>query len=99
MAAEGSGHVVIGPVGAVSINLQQDMGMLDLIGRRLPGLGQVDEFLSFVVCESHDVFFVHADSSIPHEAVSQRYRHKSTTAKDKDDQVLALFRLGSIELF
>jgi hypothetical protein len=64
------------------------MGMLDLIGRRLPGLGQVDEFLSFVVCESHDVFFVHADSSLPRDEISQRYRHKSTTAKDKYDRVL-----------
>jgi hypothetical protein len=31
--------------------------MLDLRGGGLPGLGQSDACLSFVVCESHSVFF------------------------------------------
>jgi hypothetical protein len=41
VAAEGGGYLGIGPVGAIGIDWQQDMGMLDLIGRSLAGLGQL----------------------------------------------------------
>lgn len=44
--------------------MPQEMGMLALIGGCLPRLGHVEAFLSFVVGESHEVFFVHADSSL-----------------------------------
>jgi hypothetical protein len=65
MTVEGFGHMRIRPVGAVGIHVEQDMGMLNLRGRSLPALGQLYEFVSFVVCEAHNISLVHVDSSIP----------------------------------
>jgi hypothetical protein len=71
MAMQGFGHFFIGPVGSMSIHVEQNMGMLDLIGRSLPMPGQVEEFLAFVVCEAHNIGLVHVDSSIPHPGVNR----------------------------
>jgi hypothetical protein len=68
MTVQGGGYVRIGPVGAVGVHVEQDVGMLDLRGRSLPALGQLGEFLSFVVCEAHNIGLVHIDSSLPHQA-------------------------------
>jgi hypothetical protein len=70
------------------------MGMLDLRGRGLPAFSHVDTVLSFVICESHHVFFVHSDSSIRHPALSGAYRQEAPTAKDKHEQVLVLKGVG-----
>ena len=88
ITGQGGGHVRIGPVRPVGIHVEQDVGMLDLRGRSLPALGQVEEFLSFVVCEAHNRGRVHIDSSIPPHAGSWRYRHASITAKNKTERVL-----------
>jgi hypothetical protein len=65
VTVQGGGHMVIGPVGPVGIHLEQDVGVLDFIGRSLPTPGQLYEILSFVVCEAHNIGLVHLDSSIP----------------------------------
>jgi len=95
MTVQGGGDVRISPVGAVGSHVEQDVGMLDLRGRSLPTLGQLDEFVSFVVCEAHNIGLVHVTSSIPHHAGSWRYRHESRTAKNKTERVLVLLS-GSI---
>jgi hypothetical protein len=64
MTVQGGGHMVIGPVGPVGIHLEQDVGVLDSIGRSLPTPGQLYEFLPFVICEAHNISLVHIDSSI-----------------------------------
>jgi hypothetical protein len=70
MTVESGGDVRISPVRAVGIHVEQDMGMLDLRGRSLPVFGQLDECVSFVVCEAYNIGLVHVDSSIPHHAGS-----------------------------
>jgi hypothetical protein len=65
MTVQGGGHMVIGPVGPVGIHLEQDIGVLNFIGRSLPTPGQLYELLSFVVCEAHNISLVHINSSIP----------------------------------
>ena len=64
--------------------------MLDFIGCSFPAPGQLDEFLSFVVCEAHNIRLVPIDSSIPPHDGSWRYRHESITAKNENERVLVI---------
>jgi hypothetical protein len=90
MTGQGGGDVRLRPVGAVGIHVEQDVSMFDRRGRSLPALGQLDEFVSFDVCEAHNIDLVHGDSSIPHHADEWRYRQESITAKNKTEQVLVV---------
>jgi hypothetical protein len=40
LTVQGFGHVLSGAIGSIRINLEQDVSMLDLIGRSLPLPGQ-----------------------------------------------------------
>jgi hypothetical protein len=89
MTVQGSGHMLIGPVWPVGIHVEQDVGMLDFIGRSLPALGQLYEFLSFVVCEAQNRGLAHLDTSIPSHDGEWRYRHETRIAKNENERILA----------
>ena len=83
MTVQGVGHLGIGPVRPVGIHLEQDMGMLDLIGRRLPGLGRwMSSCRSPSVSRTMYVLFMPIPPSLMmmfHSGIGR----KSTIAKDK----------------
>jgi hypothetical protein len=58
---------VIGLIGAISIHLEQDMGLLDLVSGGFAFTGEVNELLAFFVAEPDNIFFVHGDSLLSHD--------------------------------
>src|SRR3990172_11977297 len=89
MRIEGLRNLLIWPIRTIRIGLQQDLGVLDLVGGLLPATRHSLQFLTLLIRQPYDIPLVHLDSPPSFESsLGGSYRHGKLTAKRKRNDLL-----------